>query len=151
MARFKYERNLQSLARCVGSTCHDGLLVPGVWELPWRAPRGVGHPETHPRTRGAVGYVEYSSRTLAPGLQLCKECKHAPLWRACFRGHEYAVVDHSRFEPLPDGASEVWAGVHLFHEGFLIDALKTTGDICITPLSRGVLDAVNYLGDRLLT
>ena len=75
MARFKYERNLQSLARCVGSTCHDGLLVPGVWDRPWRAPRGVGHPETHPHTRGAVGYAEYSSRTLAPGLQLCKECK----------------------------------------------------------------------------
>jgi hypothetical protein len=75
MARFKYERNLQSLARCVGSTCHDGLLVPGVWALPWRAPHEVGHPETHPRTRGAVGYAEYSSRTLAPGLQLCKECK----------------------------------------------------------------------------
>jgi hypothetical protein len=74
MARFKCERNLQSLARGVGSTCHDGLLVPGVWDLPWRAPRGVGHPETRPRTRGAVGYAEYSSRTLAPGLQLCKEC-----------------------------------------------------------------------------
>ena len=77
MARFKYERNLQSLVRCVGSTCHDGLLMPGVWDLLWRAPRGVGHPETHPRTRGAVGYAEYSSRTLAPGLQLCKECSDA--------------------------------------------------------------------------
>ncbi len=74
MARFKCEGNLQSLARCVGSTCHDGLLASGVGALPWRAPRGVGHPETHPRTRGAVGYAEYSSRTLAPGLQLCKEC-----------------------------------------------------------------------------
>ena len=83
MARFKYERNLQSLARCVGSTCHDGLLVPGVWDPPWRAPRGVGHPETHLRTRGAVGYAEYSSRTLAPGLQLCKECTLTPPCQHC--------------------------------------------------------------------
>jgi len=124
MARFKYERNLQSLARCVGSTCHDGLLVPGVWELPWRAPRGVGHPETHPHTRGAVGYAEYSSRTLAPGLQLCKECNYSSLWRSVFCWPTYVPVYHPRFEPLLDRSSEVWACVHLFQEGRLIDAVK---------------------------
>ena len=74
MARFKYDTNLQHLARWVGSTCHDGLLASEVWGIDWRAPRGAEHPETHPHTRDAVVYAECSSRTLAPGLQLCKEC-----------------------------------------------------------------------------
>jgi len=100
MARFQCERNLQSLARCVGSTCHDALLVPGVWDLSWRAPRGVGHPETHPRTRGAVGYAEYSSRTLAPGLQLCKECKDAALRRTLVGVHQRSRLQHARVQPL---------------------------------------------------
>ena len=84
-------------------------------------------------------------------LQLRRGSKHSPLWRACFRGHEYAVVDHSRFEPLPDGSSEVWASVNLFQEGVLIDAIKTTCDICIKHISRCVLDDFKYLGDRILT
>src|SRR5712691_11784193 len=108
MARFKYERNLQSLARCVGSTCHDGLLVPGVWELPWRAPRGVGHPETHPRTRGAVGYAEYSSRTLAPGLQLCKECNNSALWRATIRVVVLPIFHVSGFGHLSDDVEKLF-------------------------------------------
>src|SRR5216683_5928158 len=66
--------NLQNLARCVGSTCHDGLLAPGMWDRAWRTPRGVGHPETHPHSQAVVVYAEYSSSTLTPGLQLCKEC-----------------------------------------------------------------------------
>jgi hypothetical protein len=82
MARFKYDANLQHLARWVGSTCHDGLLASEVWGIDWRAPRGAEHPETHPHTRDAVVYAECSSRTLAPGLQLCKECSLAvPLKR----------------------------------------------------------------------
>ncbi len=80
MARFKYEVNLQNLARCVGSTCHDGLLAPGMWDRAWRAPRGVGHPETHPHSQAVVVYAEYSSSTLTPGLQLCKECTYPTLW-----------------------------------------------------------------------
>jgi hypothetical protein len=80
MARFKYDTNLQHLARWVGSTCHDGLLASEVWGIDWQAPRGAEHPETHPHTRDAVGYAECSSRTLAPGLQLCKECNYRTLW-----------------------------------------------------------------------
>jgi len=76
MARFKYEVNLQKLARCVGSTCHDGLLAPGMWDRAWRTPRGVGHPATHPHSQAVVVYAEYSSSTLTPGLQLCKECNY---------------------------------------------------------------------------
>jgi hypothetical protein len=80
MARFKCEVNLQNLTRCVGSTCHDGLLAPEMWDRAWRAPRGVEHPETQTHTRGAVVYAEYSSRTLTSGLQLCKECTYPTLW-----------------------------------------------------------------------
>src|SRR5713101_8173281 len=70
--------NLQNLARCVGSTCHDGLLAPGMWDRAWRAPRGVEHPETHPHSQAVVVYAQYSSSTLTPGLQLCKECSEPP-------------------------------------------------------------------------
>jgi hypothetical protein len=107
MARFKCEVNLQSLARGVGSTCHDGLLASGVGALPWRAPRGVGHPETHPRTRGAVGYAEYSSRTLAPGLQLCKECNNSPLRGACQGFTKIAPVHHSCTQEFPEKVSDI--------------------------------------------
>src|SRR6266446_10674897 len=71
--------NLQNLARCVGSTCHDGLLAPGMWDCAWRTPRGVGPPETHPHSQAVVVYAEYSSSTLTPGLQLCKECSEPPV------------------------------------------------------------------------
>ena len=107
MARFKYERNLQSLVRCVGSTCHDGLLIPGVWDLLRRAPRGVGHPETHPRTRDAVGYAEYASRTLAPGLQLCKECSDSPLGYSLLGFGKELPFHYSGFEELPDKVNYV--------------------------------------------
>src|SRR5438094_6199904 len=88
MSRFKVDANIRSLALCGCSTCHDGLLAPGGRDLVWRAPRGVEPPETHPHTRDAVVYAEYSSRTLAPGLQLCKECTYAVPWHstACWRG-----------------------------------------------------------------
>ena len=109
MARFKYEMNLQNLARCVGSTCHDGLLAPGMWDRAWRTPRGVGHPETHPRTRGAVGYAEYSSRTLAPGLQLCKECNDTALRRTIFRRIEDGFVHVSCFQPCIEDGFLVWS------------------------------------------
>ena len=132
MARFKYARNLQSLARCVGSTCHAGLLVPGVWGLPWRAPRGVGHPETHPHTLGAVGYAEYSSRTLAPGLQLCKECSDATLLAPAKRwvvGPFFAVpclqgsFDQSEEAIVADVVSED------MHQGVVVDIVVTTLDV----------------------
>ena len=132
MARFKYERNLQSLARGVGSTCHDGLLLPGMWDLPWRAPRGVGHPETHPHTRDAVVYAEYSSRTLAPGLQLCKECTYPTLWATAQRwvvGPFFAV---SRFQGSFDQPQEAVV-LDVFsenvHQDGMVDISETPFDV----------------------
>ena len=100
MARFKYDTNLQHLARWVGSTCHDGLLASEVWGIDWRAPRGAEHPETHPHTRDAVVYAECSSRTLAPGLQLCKECNDAPLWHPGFCGREDVLIHEPCLQPF---------------------------------------------------
>ena len=84
-------------------------------------------------------------------LQLCRGRDDASLWRPCFRWHEYAVVYHSRFEPLPDGSSEVWASVDLFQEGFLVDTIKAACDVCIEHISRCVLYDFEYLCDRILT
>src|SRR5215216_3287361 len=92
--------NLQNLARCVGSTCHDGLLAPGMWDCAWRTPRGVGPPETHPHSQAVVGYAEYSSSTLTPGLQLCKECSNATLGRALVRVGQLSRLQHTGVEPL---------------------------------------------------
>ena len=102
MARFKYDTNLQHLARWVGSTCHDGLLASEVGGIDWRAPRGAEHPETHPHTRDAVVYAECSSRTLAPGLQLCKECNDAPLWSSRKGFLHLFLVHDSGTQELPD-------------------------------------------------
>jgi hypothetical protein len=59
----------------------------------------VGHPETHPHTQGAVGYVEYSSRTLAPGLQLCKECSYSALRGALVRVSQLSRFQHASMQP----------------------------------------------------
>ena len=107
MARFKYEVNLQNLARCVGSTCHDGLLAPGMWDRAWRAPRGVGHPETHPHSQAVVVYAEYSSSTLTPGLQLCKECNDTTLWRSTIGMMELPILHIPSFEHLFDDTEKL--------------------------------------------
>jgi len=57
-------------------------------------------------------------------LQLRRGSSHSSLWRAVFCWPTYVPVYHPRFEPLLDRSSEVWACVHLFQEGRLIDAVK---------------------------
>src|SRR5215471_15937655 len=102
--------NLQNLVRCVGSTCHDGLLAPGMWDCAWRTPRGVGPPETHPHSQAVVVYAEYSSSTLTPGLQLCKECKittpcqyRAPRSRRCSEESRWTSIgEEKRHTSLPE-------------------------------------------------
>src|SRR6266478_6473439 len=99
--------NLQNLARCVGSTCHDGLLAPGMWDCAWRTPRGVGPPETHPHSQAVVVYAEYSSSTLTPGLQLCKECNNTTLWRTTICPIVLPIFDISRFQHIADQVEEL--------------------------------------------
>ena len=149
MTRCKREANLQGWDGC--STCHDGLLAAVTSASQEAAPSGVGPPETRHHSQVEVVSVEYSSRTLPKSWQLCRKCKYSSLWRPYFRWHEDAVVYHARFEPLPEGASEVWAGVDLFQEGFLVDAVKAACDVCIEHIPRCVLDDFEYLCDRILT
>lgn len=128
MARFKYDTNLQNLARWVGSTCHDGLLASEIWEIDWRAPRGAGHPETHPHTRDAVVYAECSSRTLAPGLQLCKECTNSSLGCPCIRRREEANFDHSCFQPVTQCGGEYG---QFGQQWAVVNIVKASADVCV--------------------
>ena len=151
MARFKCEMNLQNLTRCVGSTCHDGLLAPGMWDRAWRAPRRVEHPETHPHTRGAVGYAEYSSRTLTPGLQLCKECTDTPLWRASQSVFDTFPVHHPCTQELPDKVSDIPVGysfLHRFDASPVRDRVEVARSVaCYDPLVDFPTVAGEFLSD----
>ena len=122
MTRFKRETNLQGRNGC--STCHDGLLAPVARARQGATPWAAVPRETHPHTWGAVVCVECSSSTLPKSWQLCRKCSHSPLWRSVFCWPTYVPVYHPRFEPLLDRSSEVWACVHLFQEGRLINAVK---------------------------
>lgn len=127
MARFKYDTNLQHLARWVGSTCHDGLLASEVWGIDWQAPRGAEHPESHPHTRDAVVYAECSSRTLAPGLQLCKECNDASLWCPTMGLVVLPIFDISRFQHVADEVQKLRILNSLLqhcHEDGMVDVVE---------------------------
>ena len=60
------------------STCHDGLLAAVMGAAPGGSPPGAGLPETRPHSRVVVVRVEYSSKTLAPCLPLCRKCSEPP-------------------------------------------------------------------------
>jgi len=83
-------------------------------------------------------------------LQLCRGSGHASLWRSVFCWPKYVPVYHPRFEPLLDRSSEVWACVHLFQEGRLINAVKAACDICIEHVSGLYLYGFPYLLHRIL-
>jgi hypothetical protein len=148
MTRFKREANLQGWDGC--STCHDGLLAVVTSASQEAAPSGVGPPETRHHSQVEVVSVEYSSRTLPKSWQLCRKCSHSSLWRSVCCGPKYVPVYHPRFEPLLDRSSEVWACVHLFQEGRLMNAVKAACDICIEHVSGLYLDGFPYLLHRIL-
>src|SRR4029453_924617 len=104
--RLKREAHLQRCGADAFSTCHDGLLAP-VARASQRAVRcAVGPRETRPHSRGAVVSVECSSRTLPACWQLCRKCKHAPLWRSCDCGVESVGIDGSGSEPRLDASMD---------------------------------------------
>ena len=142
MARFKYDTNLQHLARWVGSTCHDGLLASEVWGIDWRAPRGAEHPETHPHTRDAVVYAECSSRTLAPGLQLCKECNCTALRGPCGGRGEMAVFEDPCLEPGFELPTDAGGDPCFGQEACMIDAVEAFRDVNFQRILRPKPDRV---------
>jgi hypothetical protein len=71
-------------------------------------------------------YAEYSSRTLTPGLQLCKECKDAALWRASVRRREEAHFDNSCFQPLAQCGGE---DGQFGQQWFMVNIIKAAANI----------------------
>jgi hypothetical protein len=112
-AGFKRALKLPALRGMAFSTNHDRLLVPEGVE-------GHGACRGGAERRGilrhswdvAVG-VEYWSRTLTAGSQLCKECTYAPLWRSCDCGVESVGIDGSGSEPRLDASMDTWGGLEL--------------------------------------
>src|SRR2546425_5836556 len=95
--RFKREANLQCWNAC--STCHDGLLAVVTSASQGAVLSGAVPPETRHHSRVVVVSVEYSSRTLPRCWQLCRKCKHAPLWGSCLSRGIVAQFDHPGFQP----------------------------------------------------
>jgi hypothetical protein len=90
-AGFKRALNLPELRVMAFSTDHDRLLVPEGLEGhgAWRAEaerREIPH-----HSWDVAGYVEYWSRTLTKGSQLCKECTF-PIVGKCGTGWDGKVV-----------------------------------------------------------
>ena len=101
-ARLKRDTPFQGYAAGVSSTCHAGLLAPEARGVHGVAHFGVVPRESRPRTRGAVVFVEYLSRTLSASWQLCRKCNRAPLRDACLRVPQDPFFHDASAEPLPD-------------------------------------------------
>jgi hypothetical protein len=97
-AGFKRAVNLPSLRVMAFSTAHDRLLVPVGWE-PSACRVGAEHRESPRHSWDVAECVEYWSRTLTRGSQLCKECKRPPLWRPCDGRRDMAVCQDPGFQP----------------------------------------------------
>ena len=78
-AGFKRALNLPALSVMTFSTGHDRLLVPEGWEGHGACRVGAERREILHHSWDVAVYVEYWSRTLTAGSQLCKECNGAAL------------------------------------------------------------------------
>src|SRR5262249_29616311 len=81
------------------STDPDRLLVLEAWAGHGACRVGAEHREILRYSLDVVVYVEYWSRTLTAGSQLCKECTHSSLWRSRVCRRKVAKFDHSCFQP----------------------------------------------------
>jgi hypothetical protein len=82
---FKRDTNLPRLGLLGFSTGHHHLLVPLASDDHGACPLGAERRETRRHSWDVVGCVEYWSRTLTEGSQLCKECNYGALWRPHLR------------------------------------------------------------------
>jgi hypothetical protein len=76
---FKRDTNLPRLGLLGFSTGHHRLLVPLASDGHGACSLGAERRETPRHSWDVVGCVEYWSRTLTKGSQLCKECTVTPL------------------------------------------------------------------------
>ena len=96
---FKRALNFPELRVMVCSTGHDRLLVPERAENRGACRVGAGRREIPRHSWDVAVYVEYWSRTLTAGSQLCKECKHPALRNSlCPRSlqHQFEPMQHVR-------------------------------------------------------
>src|SRR5215471_17990627 len=96
---FKRALNFPELRVMAFSTGHDRLLVPERAESRGACRVGAGRREIPRHSRDVAGCVEYWSRTLTVGSQLCKECNepyiiqhlHGPVRQICPRDTDSRV------------------------------------------------------------
>src|SRR5215468_8384792 len=87
-AGFKRALHLPALRVMTFSTDHDRLLVPKAWEGHDACRTGAERREILRHSWDVAVYVEYWSRTLTAGSQLCKECNCPTLRSPGFRGRQ---------------------------------------------------------------
>ena len=134
-SRFKRDANLPRGETWAGSTCHDGLLAAVMGAPSGASPSGAGLLEIRPHSRVVVVRVEYSSRTLAPCLPLCRKCKDPSLRGTFLCWHEGFLIYNSCLEPLPYGSGKEGTCSHFFQERRLLDFVEAAGDICVQHVS----------------
>src|SRR5215475_6996837 len=98
-AGFKRALNLPALRVMTFSTDHDRLLAPKAWEGHGACRAGAARREILRHSWDVTVYVEYWSRTLTAGSQLCKECNHSTLWRSLLGFLEDCLVHNASLEP----------------------------------------------------
>src|SRR5215510_3730511 len=96
---FKRALNFPELRVMAFSTGHDRLLVPERAESRGACRVGAGRREIPRHSWDVAVCVEYWSRTLTAGSQLCKECTATALGRPGGGGRKVAIVEDTRFEP----------------------------------------------------
>jgi hypothetical protein len=123
-AGFKRALNLPELRVTTFSTAHDHLLVPEEWEGQDACRVGAGRRESPHHSWDIAVCVEYSSRTLTEGSQLCKECSGSPLGCPRPGGSEDSALHDPGFEPTLDESSQSRKRVELGEQIGVIDPVE---------------------------
>jgi hypothetical protein len=99
---FKRALNFPELRVMVFSTGHDRLLVPERAESRGACRVGAGRREIPRHSWDVAVCVEYWSRTLTAGSQLCKECNYSSLRCSC-KGFLFCVpIHHTCTQKFPE-------------------------------------------------
>jgi hypothetical protein len=106
-AGFKRALNLPALRGMAFSTNHDRLLVPEGLEGHGACRAGAERREILRHSWDVAVGVEYWSRTLTAGSQLCKECTNASLRRSTIGVVVLPVFHIARLEHLSDDIYEL--------------------------------------------
>src|SRR5712692_39824 len=94
---------------------------------PGGSPPGAGLPETRPHSRVVVVRVEYSSKTLAPCLPLCRKCNDSALWCPTMGLVVLPIFDISRFQHVADEVQKLRILNSLLqhcHEAVMVDVVE---------------------------